>query len=103
MFTDVCEITPITVNTQFGTKAEGSPFSTRCRVESEDITKRGSDGNFIQYSRLIILPAGVDISQGYKMKVVTERGISVSEEETIASYIFKVGGAVPHHVEVFCK
>ena len=99
-FTDIVQITNITEDVD-GAETKGTPFNSKAYVEINDEIRYGSDGQPIAPNSLVVLPKGINISNGDLIKVIKLRGVAISGEiDKKARIKSPVGGFTPSHIEV---
>jgi len=101
MYTDLCEITNITRDAQFGKGTSGTPFTIKCRVENNDVSKEGSSGTRKHHKRLYFLPPGTVVKNGDQIRTTKQRGVTITEDPIEIDEAFPIGARIPHHVEVY--
>lgn len=103
MYTDQVTITNI-VEGSYGDMSRGTPYTTKARVESEDLQKKDANGNLILYKKLLILPPNKVISKGDEVLINKIAGVPVTDEPTVfAEVVYRAARFSPHHIEVWCK
>jgi len=100
MYTDVCEILPVSRNATYGDEVLGTAFETKCREENNDTLKKGQSGSGIGAKRLYVLPPGIEVSIGDRVKTIKRRGVVVVDQYASIDEVFPIGRFKPHHIEV---
>jgi len=101
MYTDRCDILPITRDSQFGNETLGTAVNTKCREETEDTVKKSNTGSNVAYKRLYILPPSTSINKGDRIRTTKRRGKTVTEDYANVDEVFILGRYKPHHIEVY--
>lgn len=101
-FNDMVQITPVTFDND-GVKTVGTSFETESYWEEGSEIKHDNNGNPIEPNVLVILPYGTDIEIGYKVKLVSKNGFTLTEKfkrERTAIRVDPIGDISPSHFEV---
>ena len=100
MYTDKCEITPMTYDRKTGAETKGTAFEVKARIEIKTVAAGRSNGFSDNYNGLYILPPSTDVKKGYLVRPVKINGVIVDEDEMKVTEVFRLGRGKPHHLEV---
>ena len=99
-FTDIVQITPITRDTNFRNKTEGTPFYSEAYVKEDDKIIYGSDGMPIKPARKIFLPYNVSIKKGDFIKLTSKSNYLVTDTNRLVKAVAPIGSFKRDHLKV---
>ena len=104
-FTDLVQITPVTVDPAFGTIVEGTPFASKAYIEADSSIKYGANGEPIDPEVWVFLPAGTNIDRDYYIQITSLHGsapVGFDAQKFKVKRIHTSGGFNASHLEVLC-
>ena len=103
LFPDKVSITPITINTNYGTETEGAAFTSRAYVEEESKILYSSSGQPMDPVMYIYMPWETNIAAGYYIQITQLHGATPTAGEGVkrkVQRVSRVGGSQKSHIEV---